>query len=191
MKLDKEPVTEMEYWQAIKALVDFGWSTSHALADDRIKSTPEAEQDLVNANTIQARLVAEACAKFNVVHPKDVPPLDERGRSPAPEGKIYYGDWYRVKQRQWLSEEYNKQICSACPLSQGLDRFITTNGEIPCSVYPKSMSRLYSEERCGMLDMGGWDRYRLETAIVGRAGTSALNTFKAKETYLRFLKNSQ
>jgi hypothetical protein len=188
MELQKQPQTEMEYWQCIEGLGGFAWRMNHDLADGRI-SDPDGSIDkkIVSAREISTRLVQEIAEKFNVI-PPDQMPKRQVGESlpPAPEGKIYYWDWYHKWQREFYQGLYDKIICSACPMSEGVDRFIGLN-QIPCSVFPGALYHLRANHQCGMLGIrhGEWTTQRLHSAIFNKCGKEALAIFKAKQAALK------
>lgn len=130
MELVKQPETEVEYWEAIEALGGYIWRTKH---DGRMALNDEIEKSLQSAEELSERLVAEIGEKFGII---DYPKF-EFGQTPplAPEGKTYYWDWYKRMKQEVYRKEYEGLICSACPLSTGLEHMVALGGVIPCGVW--------------------------------------------------------
>jgi len=182
MELTKQPETEMEYWDTIESLGGFAWQMNHDLADGRITDPKGGiAKDIVDARKISDRLVTELGEKFGVIHPKDCPRVESgQEKPPAPEGKIYYWDWYHKMKTESYQREYEGIICSACPFSEGVERMIATSGRIPCRLFQGSMSRLRAPHVCGMISWGGLTEEQLFLQIRTEKGEDALVAFKAK-----------
>lgn len=186
MELKQHPVTELEYWQAIEELGGFIWRMNHDLADGRIKD-PEGgiAKDISDAVDISSQLVKEIGEKFGVIPPEQTPKVEQgQERPPAPDGKTYYWDWYHKWERVFFEGEYEKIICSACPMSEGVDSFIRL-GQIPCSVFPGAIYRLQTNYQCDMLRTShAWTTQRLHSTIFNKGGHEALKIFKDKQAQL-------
>ena len=187
VKLKKQPETEMEYWEAIEGLGGYIWSSRHGLGNGCIvDESGEVTRSIVEAQAILEGLVGELDGKFGVIHPKDCP-RDSGAPDvppPPPEGKTYYWPWYKRMKAAFYQKEYEATICSACPLSEGIEQMIAMGGDVPCGVFSGMMRRLTRPFVCGMLHGGGWSREKLECKIVEKGGGGALATFKAKEREL-------
>jgi len=186
LELKKQPETEMEYWETIEALGGFVWRMNHDLGDGRIED-PDGEiaQAIEEGKQILNRLATELSEKFGVIQPKDYPKTEPgQERPPAPEGKIYYWDWYQKMKDAVYRSDYEKIICSACPFSEGVEKMKI--GIIPCSVFPGVAYRLTAPHICLMTDWGGrWTKERLYQEIIAKGGEEALQTFKEKEKELQ------
>lgn len=184
MKLEKEPETEAEYWLTIDALGEYTWRMNHDLGDGRIKDPDcSVAQSISDGEKILERLVSEVCQKFGVIHPKDTPKTEPgKERSPAPESKIYYHDWYDKMLSIAYKSAYQNIICSACPFSEGAG---SLRGRIPCSVFPGMAYRLKAPHICVMLEWGKhWTRERLYKEILAKTDGKTLQAFKDKEREL-------
>jgi len=186
MEFAKQPETEVEYWEAIEALGGYIWRTKHDLADGRMTSNDEIEKSLQSAGQLSERLVAEIGEKFGIIHPKDCPKF-EFGQTPplAPEEKTYYWDWYKRMKQEVYRKEYEGLICSACPLSTGLEHMVALGGVIPCGVWKGTIYRLRIPYQCAMIDNGDWSEKKLHEEIGKEVTQSALAQFKNKEKELR------
>ena len=129
MELKKHPETQEEYWEAIEGLGGMVWRMGHDLGDGRIEETKGIQKDIDDMNAMLVQLVAEIEEKFNVIPqektPKKENPEDKLPR--APEGSIYYWDWYHKMKLQILENDYKALICSACPFAMSLDNFMLYN----------------------------------------------------------------
>lgn len=187
MELVKQPETEVEYWEVIEALGGYIWHTNHELGHGRMEPSDEIEKSLQSAGQLSERLVAEIGEKFGVIHPKDCLKV-EFGQTPppAPDGKKYYWDWYKQMKQEIYRKEYEGLICSACPLSDGLERMVALGGVIPCGVWRGMIYRLRVPYQCAMTDhLGNWSETKLHEEIVKKAGWTAMEQFQRKEDKLR------
>lgn len=187
MELKKQPETELEYWETIEGLGGFIWRMNHDLSDGRIEDpTGGIDKDISDARTISDRLVRELGEKFGVIHPSDCPKM-EIGQElpPAPEGKIYYWDWYKNMKAEVYKADYEKLICSACPFSEGVERMMSLGGVIPCSVFSGMIYRLLAPYACAMVRDDLWSTDRLYSEIQSQHGDDALTIFKTKEEELK------
>ncbi|MFH1445621.1 MAG: hypothetical protein ABIF08_04020 [Nanoarchaeota archaeon] len=182
--LKKQPKTEMDYWSLIEELGGHIFWSRHD-----IHRVPEEKRDKVwdfieGAQRFQEYLVNEIVEKFGVILPKDSPNRYDKNVPPAPEGKIYYWDWYSKMKREFYSKEYEAIICSACPLSDGLDRVIVS-GDIPCSVWRGALFKLTVPYECAMVTTGTWTEKKLFQKIFKKCGKSAITRFLEKRNSLR------
>lgn len=191
MELAKQPETELEYWLAIESLGGFAWRMNHDLADSRIQDpTGGIDREIVEAGEITTQLVVELGQKFGVIAPKDCPKV-ALGQTlpPAPEGKIYYQDWYEKMKTEAWRQEYEGIICSACPFSEGAEGMRV---QIPCSLWRGhgSLYNLEAPHSCGMLGKSGfdWTERKLFVEILQQHGVEALDKFRAKLAVLRAVK---
>lgn len=189
MKLTKQPETEMEYWGIIEELGGFIFSMEHNLADGRIQDPSGGiGRDIQDSRQISARLVSELGGKFGVIPPQDYPKVEFGQELPkAPEGKIYYRDWYHKMKKLARSIDYEKIICSACPFSEGIEKMISLGGMIPCGAFVGSLYKLRAPHICGMLTTNVWGEKELRQEIVHKGGEVALVRFKIKEAGLKAL----
>ncbi len=195
MELNKQPTTEVEYWEVIEELGGYIWRLNHDLADGRIKDKDgKIAKSIGEMNNLLERLIIEIGKKFGVIHPKDCPKVRLGQQAPPPwEGKIYYWDWYKKMKEICYRKEYKNIICSACPLSTGLDRMIALGGVIPCGVFRGSIYNLSMPYECGMLGRHNWSREELYKEITNQGGIKSLKKFKRKEKRLKdkFTKKKQ
>lgn len=194
IELKNQPQTEEEYWRVIEDLGAFQFGTNHGLAHESIKDPDgKIRESLESAHTLQQTLAREISEKFGVILPQDYPNKESRdGQPPAPEGKTYYWDWYEAQKRLALTAGYDKIICSACPLSEGLEAYIRAGGErIPCKPFTGTMYKLVFPYSCGMVSpsAGDWTRSDLMENIIKEGGLVAANEFIAKEEKLRNIKS--
>ncbi len=185
MKLTKQPETEMEYWMTIESIGGFIWRMNHDMGDGRIESTPEIEQNLSDAGKIQERLVSEI-SQFGVIAPKDCPRTKIGEEQPkAPKGKTWYWDWYHKMKNKFHAAEYEKIICSACPLCEGVERFTSLNC-IPCKPWRGMLYQLREPFSCAIISHSGdWNREELLDEIRKEGGDDAVVKFEAKEIMLK------
>lgn len=194
MELSKQPVTEMDYWKIIEGLGGLIWGISHDLGHDNIAQNNEMEviNERNDAIKITKKLVLELSEKFGVILPEDYPKV-KLGETlpPVPEGKIYYRDWYEKRRKDFYTEEYGKIICSACPLSNGLDKMISLGGTIPCGAIRGWINNLQAPYECGMLST--WSKEELYYEIEKKAGKRILSKFQKRELELekKFEKEKQ
>jgi hypothetical protein len=186
VELVKQPETEVEYWEAIEALGGYIWSTNHSLCHGRMEPSVEIEKFLQSAGEMSERLVVEIGEKFGVIHPKDCPRVEvDQTPPPAPEGKTYYWDWYKRMKQDVYRKEYEDLICSACPLSDGLERMVALGGIIPCGVFRGTIYRLRAPYQCAMTEHEIWSEQKLHEEIAKKAGETALSQFQKKERELK------
>jgi len=163
------------------------WRLNHDLSDGRINDPKgEVSQSITYCQVLLETLVGEVCEKFGVIHPKDCPKRsfedirDDVPVPPAPEGKIYYWDWYEKWKRESYSKEYEGLICSACPFSEGLERMMALGGPIPCGKWSGSLYHLHAPYICGLITYQDWTESQLYVAILTEHGIEALEAFRAK-----------
>jgi len=174
MELTKQPVTEMDYWKLIKVLADIifynNYDLTHGNVDGNHKMKVINQRD--EAIELQEKIVVELSEKFGVIR-SIYYPVVKPGETlpPAPEGKIYYYDWYKKRKLDFYTEEYEKIICSACPLSNGLDEMMNLSGVIPCGATRGSIYHLRVPYQCGMI--GTWSKEELYFEIKKKAGEMA------------------
>lgn len=187
MELIKQPETEVEYWEAIEGLGGYIWSTNHGLCHGHIEDKDgEVAKSIDEARGISERLVTELGEKFGVIHPKDCPRVEPGQQAPPPpDGKVYYWDWYKRMKEACYRKDYDGIICSACPLSEGLERMIALGGVIPCGVFRGMMYRLSVPYQCGMLRLDDWNQQKLYDEITKKGGSDALTQFQKKEQELK------
>ncbi|NQT50123.1 hypothetical protein HQ571_05500 [Candidatus Kuenenbacteria bacterium] len=187
MKIKKQPETEMEYWSVIEALGGFIWQMNHSLSHGRIEDPDGGvEKDITSSREIQLRLVSEIVEKFGVIAPQDCPKVEFGEESPpAPEGKIYYWDWYKKMKAESYQTEYDGLICSACPFSEGVERMISLGGQIPCGVFSGSISRLRAPHLCAMVTFADWSEDNLRVEMVVNHGEEAFVAFQTRVEELK------
>lgn len=173
MELKKHPETEMEYWAAIEGLGRYIQSTRHGLFRDHIQDPDgKVAASISEAQALSRLLVDELKLKFHVIPPKDLPQVapDEK-RPPAPEGQIYYWDWYEKMKDESYRLEYDELICTACPFSLGADEMVRRHA-IPCSaIVGRTVKALLDPYYCAALSMGPrWDGETLKVKIVEKVG---------------------
>ena len=190
MELKKQPETEMEYWTIIEGLGGFAWRMNHDLADGRIEDKNGGiDKDIQEIQKTLARLVSELKDKFGVIPPNECPKIKSGEKQPRPpRGKKYYWDWYKKMKEIFYRIDYEKIICSACPLSKGLKSMISS-GNIPCGPFRGVIYDLRAPYRCGMLNLDHWDEDRLRKEIIKKGGEVAFIRFKIKEAGLKALEN--
>ena len=175
MRLAKQPKTERKFWEAIEYLEGTAYGMSRDLARGYIEDpTGEVSREITEMYELSEKLVGEACRKYGIV---------TRKISLVP-GKMLYGDWYQKMLDNWIREEYEKIICSACPFSDGLDEMIKTGGDVPCSEWNGVLYRLGVPYLCAMTSHN-WTERELTEKIVKKGGRTALERFAKKEEDLR------
>ncbi|MCL4384496.1 hypothetical protein M1116_03510 [Patescibacteria group bacterium] len=189
MQLLKQPQTEQEYWECLYSLGSSLYATEHDLCDGRIDDPDgEVARDQSQGYEIGRRLISEACDKFGLIHPNDIPRNTTGQLPPLPPGKkMYFNDWLQAKRREWLTLEYHKTICSGCILSEGLEEFILREGGICCSL-SHSLGILVHSDTCDLVEPiwdDHWSRRRLLTNIRARGGQAAVIVFRQKEAELK------
>lgn len=190
--LVENPQTAREYWREIEALGEFLYN-ANPCQDFR---TPEEkafyDKNIAPVSERSDKVVREACENFNLTHPEDMRP-EKFGDplKPPKEGTRSYWDWYREQKREALTEVYNNIICSACPLSEGVESYIATGGRhIPCKPYPGMIYLLGKPDECAMVPRW-WteDGLELEVFNAGKkrkaGGRETLEKFKAKKEQLK------
>ncbi|KKQ45755.1 MAG: hypothetical protein US63_C0011G0023 [Candidatus Moranbacteria bacterium GW2011_GWC2_37_8] len=184
MELKKWPETEMEYWTSIEGLGGFVWRMNHDLADGRIEESKGMNKDLKDAQEIMEKLVSEIFIKFSVVAPQNCPRKEFDKEMPkAPEGQIWYRDWCNKMKKEAYAGAYAKIICSACPLSEGLEKYISL-GQVPCGVFSGYIYELRKPYECAMLS-SHWTREKLLAEIQKEGGDDAVSAFEKKEKELK------
>jgi hypothetical protein len=148
----KKPlVTEMDYWSAIETIGSYRHSTEHGFMRGRLNTEQDGSSVLISsarAYLQQKRLVEELEEKFGVVAPQNCPQLtmEQRlaGEKPpeAPEGKRWYWDWYKDMGAQWEKKDYEDEVCSGCPYSEGPAGKVF----IKCSLFNGCASRLHPDK---------------------------------------------
>ena len=164
MELTKHPKTELEYWATIEFLGGMVWHIEHEAAHGRFEVNEGLEKDLCDARQIMEMLASELFELFGVVHPKDCPRRNSEGEIPeAPTGMVWYWDWYEGMKAGFYKAEYEKLICSACALCEGVEAFISGN-TIPCTVWRGMLYQLSRPYLCAMLSSGPqWSKVKLLT----------------------------
>lgn len=182
MELTKWPETEFEYWSTIETLGAFRHGMNRQLSHGRIEDPQGGvAKDVDDAIRISTQLVQELGEKFGILY-EGHPRQDVEGKfSPAPEGKRWYWPWYHEMRSEWLKGEYNKIICSACPLGEGAEH---CGSRVPCSVFPGSLYQLRVPHLCAMLERD-WTRDQLFAEIREKGGEEAVANFLAKEKELQ------
>jgi len=186
MKLKKWPSTEERYWEIIEYLGCWLWNTRHDLSHGRIQNSLKLENDLIEVKEIQEQLVSELFVNFGVIPPTDCPDRNDDGEMPSPPpGMKWYWTWYNEMKRKLYKADYDKIICSACPLSEGLDQMIASD-RVPCSVYPGMLYRLLPAYECAMIKHGvkQWTQEYLFCEIRKSAGEKGVLTFLMKQNEL-------
>ena len=176
---------EMNYWKEIEALGGFVWRMNHDLADGRIEDPDgKIDKSIEEAQQRIECLVSEVKEKFGVIPLKDYPKVKSlQSLPPSPEGKTYYWDWYNKMKDIFYKEEYNKLICSACPFSDGVEKFKINI--IPCRINKGIMYSLMEPYICGMISYEKWTEKKLYKKIFDTYGNKELRRFKEKEKELR------
>ncbi len=189
MKLLKNPETEMEYWGVIEGLGGFAWRMNHDLADGRIEDkTGGVDKDIQEAQELSAKLVSELKEKFGVIPPEECPKLKLGEKAPpAPEGKIYYWDWYQKMKELYWRVDYEKLICGACPFSKGVEEMIRMGGNIPCGRINGSIYQLRPSFQCHFTHFRELTPEQLYGEILKKGGEPALISFKVREAGLKAL----
>jgi len=181
MELIKQPQTELDYWEIIEFLGGFIWRLNHDLAAGRIDDPKgKIAQDIkVDARQLQKRL-NEASEKFGIILPENCPRVEPgKEAPPAPEGKIYYWDWYYKMKDIAYRADYEKIICSACPFSEGVE--IMKIGVIPCGIFRGTVYGLNAPYACAMLtSLDVWTEEKLCCEIFNQHGMEALKKFTTK-----------
>lgn len=183
----ERPETEMGYWELIESIGGYIWHTNHDASHGRIHLTAEDKARLNHLQELNNQLVDELFELFGVVHPKNCPQIRYDGPAipVAPPGMIWYWDWYGKMKSEFKQAEYEKIICSACALCEGIDIFIQGNW-IPCTVYRGIIYTLSRPYQCAMLDdFPSWDETKLFTEIKKIGGEEAISRFKTKEFELK------
>jgi len=190
MELKKHPETEMEYWETIETLGGFIWSTNHGLSHGRIDDpTGDLFKEVTSAQEISDKLVRELGEKFGVIPPNDCPRVEiDQQPPPAPEGKIYYWNWYRKMKELAYKADYEKMICCACPFSDGLEKMIRLGGVVPCNLWRGMLYRLTQPHVCAMISFDGWTLEKFEKNIQRKHGDDALTAFRKKKEELTLTK---
>ncbi|MFA6594173.1 MAG: hypothetical protein WCT16_02840 [Candidatus Buchananbacteria bacterium] len=180
--LEKEPQIEMEYWEAIASIEERTQSINNDIHRGLYESSPEIIQFLIDAQETIECLVSKLFDKFGVIPPKDCPKVEVgQEMPPAPEGKIYYWDWYEAKEAEAKKQFYDGIICSVCPFSEGIDSMVGFN--IPCGLWKGALYRLEAPHICAMLrDLS---EKKLHWEIRQEAGRQALKLFKEKQAALQ------
>lgn len=178
----KHPETEEQYFEAIEALGAFISSTQNACGRGRLE-WEDVKDDLKKQRELQARLAQELSEKFDIVLVSNVYPkqIQMSGVAP-PEGKRWYWVWYPEQRLAWLRREYDKLICSACPLStHDMELFVR---EIPCTAFKGGLRDLIVASECYLV-MTEWTPEKLRERILEEGGSEALEVFNAKQAFLR------
>lgn len=182
MEPEKWPETELEYFMTIEALGGFIWRTEHDLADGRILDPDnKISEEIQKERGLSEKLVGELTEKFNVVHPKDSQTGFGKPPLPAPAGKIYYWDWYRKMKDEWLTAEFEKTICSACPYCEGLGKFIASGGTVYCNL--KGFLSTRGEGTCFYIYFEKSTDKEIEE-LIAKKGKDALALYLAKKEVL-------
>ncbi|MDD4412225.1 MAG: hypothetical protein PHR00_01105 [Patescibacteria group bacterium] len=176
----------MAYWLAIESLGGFVWSTKHDLGHGRIEKTASLEKELTEAQEILGKLASEL-SRFGIILPEECPQVKSGEEKPtAPAGKMWYWDWYNKMKTEYYTAEYEKIVCSACPLSEGVEEFISAN-HIPCSVFPGIIYHLAKPFFCTMVYTKTWDKKNLLKEIEKIGGVEAVISFEKKEAELEIV----
>jgi hypothetical protein len=187
MELSKQPETEMEYWQFLEGLGGIIWSNIHDISHDLLPKSDAVMNEINEAAELSGHLLAEIGEKFGVIRPGDYPTLkDGEALPPAPEGKVYYWDWYGKLKHSFYYEIYENLICSACPFSTGLQNMINLGGQIPCGAVSGWFGRLLISHECGMVNnIHQWSKIELYREIREKSTWRGLQKFKKKEIELK------
>lgn len=190
MQLKKKPETEIEYWKVIVSLEFFVWRIHDGLGGGRIEDPKgKIAKELKNVEHILDSLINELSGKFGVINPTESLKIYSGSRKmPAPEGKIYYDDWYNKMKRTAYHVIYDSIICSGCPFSEGLEA--SKFDIFPCSLFPSVRHRLgavYVSDICVMVTSRIWTKDQLYQQMLTRHGKEALQIFQRKEKELQSL----
>ncbi|MDP1833897.1 MAG: hypothetical protein Q8L11_03110 [Candidatus Moranbacteria bacterium] len=184
MELKKWPKTEMGYWRTIEMLEHRIQLDVRDFEDGSRKRTPENEKNLADAREIMEKIISEL-SKFGVIHSKDSQKKGAVNKS-SPEGRMYYQDWCLKMRLEFYSREYRGLLCSACILSDGLDKMVIS-GAVPCSVWQAyEFYRLVPPYQCIMTGKNAeWTEDELFAAIQKKGGNEAVIRFKKKLEQLK------
>ena len=183
MKHDGQPETESEYWEMIEGLGGLSYNTARGIRRGHIEETVEIREAMAKWGSLQLKYAEEIAQKFGVIM-EGQPPRSEADTTPAPEGKKWYWCWFDEMKRKAYSADYEKLICSACPLSEGLDEMIVLGGSIPCSAFTGSMYRLSRPWVCGMIHCDGWTEEKLLSEIRAKTGDDGVKIYLEKKEAL-------
>jgi len=97
-----------------------------------------------------------------------------------------YWNWYKSMKRQVLEATYNDLICSACPLSEGLEAYLSTH-TIPCKPFRGMLYLLQRPWQCAMITQGErmWSEGYLMRVIRKVGGANAVTNFEQKKAELK------
>ena len=180
MELRKWPESEMEYWKTIEELGGIIWSLNHDLADGRITTDGKIDDELVQMQKIQEKLVYELFEKFGVVHPKDCPKAAFGQKMPdAPFGTRWYGDWYKDMKKESTRLWYENIICSACPYLEYQEESF-----IPCKLYSGRLYSLNHPYQCSVIAHGELKEGEFLIKLRHEHGSEALDRFTNKAVKL-------
>jgi hypothetical protein len=187
MKLEKPPETPNEYYETIEAASALGYRLERDLKRGAVED-PEGKvaAEISELRTITKRLIAEACEKFHLVHPSQCPETPDgefNDRVKPPAGKTYYWVWQEAMRIAARRREYQGLICSACPYSKGVKRFIRF-GKIPCKAYQGVVRRLKAPDRCVLVDSKTTEQDFVER-IAAEHGQSARKKFEDRLASIR------
>ncbi|MFC1645134.1 hypothetical protein ACFL08_03850 [Patescibacteria group bacterium] len=188
-KQDQYPETEMDYWRNIDGLGGAIWQIKHSVYHGRITADDALVKGCADMQKKIEQLVTELFELFGVIHPKDQPKIpSDKALPKAPVGMIWYRDWYYKMKNEFHQEEYEKIICSACPLSIGIGEFISSDS-VPCSIFFGRCYHLKRPDECAMTKRGGgkWNREYLFDKIREKGGDEAVEKFWDKERVLALL----
>lgn len=181
MELEKYPETEFDYWAAIDSLGSFIATIRQGVYRGHLPT--QALKEVESAGKLSQKLVAEIEEKFGILFRPEITHVEPKDGYPAPpEGKRWYWPWYHQMRKDWLASEFNKLICSACPLSGGVEKF---DSEIPCTKHNGSMFELRAPYICGLITYSSWTREDLLQEIGITGGDDAVQKFLAKEKQLK------
>ncbi len=180
MKFNKWPETELEYWTMIEELGGFSLGRSYYSIDGGIRNlSREMSKSNQDAYDLQKKLLAEIEEKFGVIPPEK-----------CPNGKIYYWNWYHKirdyerKVQAWI-KKYERNICSSCPFSKGVDYMINHDGQIPCGLVNYAFYYLRTSYACRVIDNGRLTKEELYQKMLSEHGEKAVKLFKKRFIGLR------
>lgn len=185
--------SEMDIYKIIDELGGITWRINHDAADERINLTGNDISFIALSGRLSYFLTQKLKEKYNVIPLDECPhrlrEIGDRTSVPlAPNGCVYYWDWYEAMQNEYYRNEFESLICSACPLHEKnpIEKLRT---HIPCDVYPGSLNQLTDPWDCGMTTTVWksqiWTYEQLYKNIKVTGGEDAVKRFKMKLLQLK------
>ncbi len=185
--LNKFPETENEFFGVIEGLGGVAYFERRLVNKGEIPHNHKTNKFISNLSAVQHFVAEKLYEKYNVISPQESPKRGDENAQPAPEGKIYYWDWYEKTKLSYYKEQHDNIICSGCVFSGGEKQMAHSGGGIPCNRINGSMNTLWFRFECDFEKENNhfFPNETLFEALEKKGGEKAIIAYETKKDELR------